>query len=488
MFAGGFTFEAAEAVVGGDVFDGIASLVDKSLVRQTDDAEGQPRFAMLQTIRDFGLEQLASNGETEALAQRHAWHFLAVAEESNRALIGPLQAEWLDKLDADHDNLRAALTWTERQADREALLRLAGALGRFWMGRGHLKEGRQWLDRALASSGATSPVLHAKALNAAGQIAELQGDLDQSAALHEAALVVWRQLDDQKGIADSLHCLGNVAINQGDYGLATSRNAEAHAIYDRLGDKRGMAGSLCGAGNVALYQGEYERAAAIYDEALAMARQVGDHASVALLLHNLGFAAGSQGDPQRAVALYEESLALARELGDKSSMAAALINLTSFVLELGQVQRARALCEEALPLVEELGDRRMLGVALNNLATIAEEEGDATRAIRLFRESLTLFDQIGDEEGVAATLDDLAATLGEQGDPERAARLLGASNAIRLTIGAPRTPTQEHSFARGTAAARGAFGEDGLAALMLAGQALTQAQAMAEALAETTIG
>ncbi len=220
VFVGGFTLEGAEAVVFAgdaldlDVFEGVASLVDKSLLRQEVGPDEEPRFAMLETIREFGLERLAARGEEAAIQNAHAAYFLALVEQAESALLGPEQMAWLTWLDAAHDNLRAALDWC-LASDAEAGLRLAGALSLFWQVRGYLLEGRRWLEALLAQAPQRA-ALRAKALHAAGQLARHQADIASGISLCEESLAIYRELGDKRGGAYVLRTLGLLVSDGGD--------------------------------------------------------------------------------------------------------------------------------------------------------------------------------------------------------------------------------------------------------------------------------
>ena len=232
-------------------------LLEHSLVRHEDGPEREPRFVMLETIREYGWERLAEAGELERMQRAHAACFLALAEEAEPALTGPQQGTWLQQLATDHDNLRAALAWSTASQEPEMGLRLAAALARFWSIHGHLTEGRDWLERALAAGGAAAPATRAKALNGTGLLTYMQGDYPRAGALSEEALALERELGDKRGTASSLNNLGNVASDQGDYLQAMALHKEALALQRELGDKGGAAGSLNNLGIVARKQGDY---------------------------------------------------------------------------------------------------------------------------------------------------------------------------------------------------------------------------------------
>jgi non-specific serine/threonine protein kinase len=269
VFAGGCTLEASVAVcrasgLVGDVVEWLGSLTDQSLLRRTEASDGETRFAMLETIREYGLEQLAGQGEQETARHAHAEYFLALAETAAAQLTGPEQGVWLARLELEHDNLRAALAWSIREAgDRCLGLTLARWLAPFWRRRGHLTEGRLWLEQALAQPAAVEDAVRAAALNHAGLLAYAQGDIGRTEALLDQALALWRT----------------------------------------VGDHAQIAAVLVNVGSVALEQGAHERAQRIFEQSLAVLSALGHTRNYAITLNNLGVLAGIQGDQARAADL-----------------------------------------------------------------------------------------------------------------------------------------------------------------------------------------
>jgi predicted ATPase len=536
-FVGGCTLEAAEAVcsasgdLGGGVLEGLAALVDKSLLRQDAQADPhagnlEPRVVMLETIREYAWERLTASGEAEALRRRHAAYFLALAESAEPALLGPDQAVWLARLESEHDNARAVLRWAVESAEFEHGLRLAGALWRFWQVRGHLSEGVRWLETLLARDEAggrrvAAPV-RARALKGAGVLAYRQGDYGQAATWLEESLALQRDLGNPEGIAAALNNLGLVAYDLGDYARAAALHAESLALRREVGDTWGSAISLNNLGLVARRQSDYGRARALFEESLALHRELGDEGGSTLALLNLGDVARIQGDHERALGLLEESLALTRQLGDtghqalallilgavareqgsygraaawleeslaltrqagnKGGSALALITLGLVARAQGDYGRAQALSSEGLALTRQLGDRWGSAYALLSLGMLTRERGDYERATSLYAESLMLFQTLGEKGGLIGCLEGVAGVLGLQGQPARAARLLGAAAALRRALGAPLPPADRASHDRTVAAVRRALGEDAWATAWAAGQACTLEQAIATAL------
>jgi predicted ATPase/class 3 adenylate cyclase/Tfp pilus assembly protein PilF len=417
VFGGGFTLDAAEAVCGGDapVLDGVASLIDKSLLRPAEEVAGEPRFHMLETIREYALDQLRATGELEAAQRRLADVLVALAERAEPELTGPEQVTWLDRLEQEHDNLRAVLQWCAETGARELSLRLGGALWRFWSTRGYLGEGLRWLDAALALAPDPTPAL-ARALNGAANLAREQGDYERAKRLHEQGLAIAREQGDARGTAEALNNLGLIALYQGQREAAQRYCQEGLALFRETDDRGGVAGALNNLGNLARERGDPERAARLHRESLALRRELGDRRGIALSLNNLANVVLNQGDYWRAAALHEESLALRRELGDRAGVATSLNNLGNVARAKGDRQAAHAYYEESLTVRRELGDKRRVAAALTNLGVLERDRGDRQRAAELLRESLALRRELGDGPGVSAALDNLRTLALRQAD------------------------------------------------------------------------
>jgi non-specific serine/threonine protein kinase len=376
VFVGGWTLAAAEGVCAGegiehrDVLDLLTSLADKSLVA-AEQEDAQTRYRLLETVRQYARDRLEDTGGSAAARLRHRDYYLALAEEAGPKLRGAEQAEWLRRLEEEHENLRAGLEWSLVEAGSKGGLRLCGALGRFWWTRGHFTEGRQWCTRVLGKAGAEERTRErACVLNAASVLSYHQGDYPAARALQEESLAICRELGDRFGIASSLNSLGNVAFNQGDYPAARALHEESLAIRRELGDRFGSAGSLNNLGLVARNQGDYPAARALLEESLAIHRELGDRFGIATSLSNLGNVVLNQGDHPAARALLEESLAIRRELGDRFGIPYSLEGLAAVVASLrdplraariwGATERSRAEIGTPLQLWERSGyDRRV---------------------------------------------------------------------------------------------------------------------------------
>jgi predicted ATPase/DNA-binding XRE family transcriptional regulator len=415
VFVGGFTLAAAEAVCNArgdlllDMLDGVESLLDKNLVRQSGQEEEdisitwEPRCEMLETIREYARERLEKSEEEEQTRRWHAEYCLALAETAESELHGPGQKEWLDRLEQEHDNLRAALQWSLGQAqvrypgDRvdseervEIALRLCGTLGSFWEMHSHLSEGRKWLDLALERGTAASPSARAKMLSEAGTLAKYQGDFARARLLFDESLAVRQELGDKKGIAASLNNLGTIAWNMGDYAGARLLFGESLAVRQELGDKQAIAASLSNLAAVCRHLGETDEARRFQEESLALMRELGNKRGIATALNNLGGAAWGQGDYATARLLFEESLALERELGHKSGIADSVCNLGEVLTAQGEYAPARLLHEESLRIRQQLGDRWGYAFSLEGFARLAYRQGEAWRATQLYGAAETL--------------------------------------------------------------------------------------------------
>jgi predicted ATPase/class 3 adenylate cyclase len=383
VFAGGWTLEAAEAVCAAtgdpesDVLEGLGSLVDKSLAQRYEVGTlREPRFRMLQTIREYALEQLgaseagaagaagASGGrpEAEALRRSHAVYYLEMAEQAEPFLTRLEQGIWLERLEREHDNLRAALGWARERGEVALGLRLAGALWRFWYTRGYLSEGRSWLEGMLAlSDSAGSDVarpLRTKVLYGAATLASTQDNFDRAIDLWEASLALSREVGDNKVAASALNALGLTALQQGDVEGAATRFEESLALSRELGDPWAIARALNSLGQTAYVQADYDQAEALFEECLALMRQAGSVSHSAVTLLYLGHVARERGEPARALALSQEGLALSQGLGDKLRMVRGLEGLATAAAALGQAERAVRLLGAAASVRDVLGSAR----------------------------------------------------------------------------------------------------------------------------------
>jgi tetratricopeptide (TPR) repeat protein len=462
VFVGGCTLEAASEVLSFELrvmneeaeqlktqtselktLEGLAALVDKSLLRQSADGD-EPRFTMLETIREYALERLAEHGEADAIRQQHATYFLKFAEQYDPwpRIYAPPQEHWLARLDAEHENLRAAAGWFAEQGEAECGVRLAGALVGFWADRFHWDEGRARLEAALTRSGNVSGAARAKAVLGTAWLAWRLGDLITARASVEEGLALFRRLNDKAAVALALLMLGGIVLDKGDYAMAPACVEECLALFQELSDQWGRALAVRLLGGIAVVQGDVAQAAIDNEEILTSFRQSGDKRGISEFLMDKGGLAQLQGEWEQAVACYTESLVIFRELGAKEMIAFALHNLGGAVFHQGDERRAAACFAEGLALSREVGARYSIAI---NLAGMA---------------------------GVAAA----------QGYPERSARLFGAADALFDTVGIVVEPVGRAEYDRNTTVARTQLGEDAFASAWEAGRTMSLEQAIAYAL------
>ena len=391
VFAGSWTVEVAEALFAGDelplvvdVLEGLMTLRACSLIG-IDEASGEPRFTMLETIREYALERLRQAGEEQDARARHLAWCIDLAEEAEQQLTGPDQLVWLSRLDREHDNLRSALKWAQADQWTEEGLRLTAALWRYWSVRGQLEEGRGWFRAALASDACAAAPLRARAraLNGAANLAFDQGDYRQAATLHHEALGLRRAVDDRQGLANTLSNLANVLAELGEFARAVPLYEESLCLRRDLADDWGIATSLNNLGSIAHVRKDFEAARRFHEEALALRRNLGDSYAVAGSLRNLGNVALGLGDLAEASALHREALQLRRNLQDKQGIADSLLQLAILDLTERRAEDAAVLFGQCLDLSQELGAVDVLSVCLEGLSWVAVERGNAVQAATL---------------------------------------------------------------------------------------------------------
>jgi predicted ATPase/class 3 adenylate cyclase len=457
VFVGGCTLEAAAAVASElriendalrkasheqSTLNLIEALVDKSLLRQEEGPGGEPRFTMLETVSEYALERLEESGEVESTRRQHANYFMTLAETAELHRYTPTQSVWLLRLDADHDNMRAALAWSQTPAVRvDICARLAGALQWFWYIRRYKSEGRAWLERVLQQSTSVAAPARAKALYGAGRF---QSDRGQANTFIEQALALWRELEDKPGMADALLNLGRIARIQGDYERSEKLVLESLALFREQQILWGVVWSLISLGDVALDQGDPVQALGPIEEALALTKSLGDTYGNMWARCLRGRLAHLQGDLELAAVLLEESLSWLR-------------NWRS-------------------PSIFEI---------LNDLGRVALDHGDTERAEALFEESLKLSWEPGNEVDITLSLVGLAGVAAELEQPVRAAQLLGAAQAVHESMGRSLTPVERTVIDRYATATRALLGDATFAMMWAEGEKMTLEQAKAEALSRS---
>ncbi len=410
VFSGGATLEAMEAVCDArgdlptDVLEGASSLLDKSLLRQEEAAGVEPRFVMLETIHEFADAKLEGSGEAEAVRRAHAEYFLALAEEAEPMLWGAEDAAWLDRLEQEHDNMRAALSWAIEHEEATLALRVGGALRWFWYMEGYYGEGRRWLEAALGKDlGAAAAEARARALEGVGWLASSQGDLDRAQAVAKEGLKLSTEAGLSKVIvADFQNVLGDAARHRGDYKRASELLEQSLALHRAVKDTRGVAWSLGDLANVSSDRGSYERARALYEEGLVLSRELGGAELLGAYLISLGDEYLLEGNPERATELNEEAAELYRRRGRKGVLQVALNNLGWSALIRGDHRKAEALHEECLVLCRELGDKLIGAESIEGFACAAGAGGAGERAARLFGAAEALREAAGNQQATRA--------------------------------------------------------------------------------------
>jgi predicted ATPase/DNA-binding SARP family transcriptional activator len=403
VFTGGCTLEAVERVCADedlseeDIWIALAQLTDKTLIRAEEDGRGRSRYRLLETIREYGRKQLREQREEENLRLRHRYYFLAFAEEAAPHVVSSDQAEWLERLAAEHSNLRAALQWSVEGTMR---VRLAAALWRYWDIRGHWQEGRGWLEKALSQM--TPPTRErALASQGAGALAWRQGDYDAAQQHYEASLETARAINDPQRIAAALHSLGILSMTQDKNAAARAFFEECLAIFRGLEDRRGIASTLANLGLVTTYEKDFPAARAFMEESLTLHRERGDPHGVATGLGCLGYLTLQQEDYAAARTYLEEALTIQRELGDRREISFLLSNLGQVYGAAGDHATALAVSEESLTIVREMGDPMGEAGARINLAHLARKRGDVAEARRLYQETLALARELDAQDLVA---------------------------------------------------------------------------------------
>lgn len=472
VFVGSFTLETAEAICNSDdtlsgavghlvagpghspstlptvtgqtlnVLEGVTSLFNNSLLVQQDTSGNQPRFRMLETIREYALERLQESNQLEALRQQHAHYFAEQIDEigTNFHFYAGLRLDWAEE---EHDNLRAMLTWSQGRSDEVELgLRMVGTLFWFWYRRGYFSEGRAWCQRFTASTSQNRwRVGRASLLLGSGSMALLQGDLAEAGRQLQEGVTISRELEDERWLAPALLAWGALALHQGDMVTAQHIFEETLVIGKRFNRGYVIANSLLNLGNVAVAHGDYSTARDLFEQAAALAKTNDNNWLVANALNNLGEVARIQGDDEQAQRSYEESQALFSKTGDKPDVARSL----------------------------------------HSLGYVAQHQGDYDRAEACFRESLIMFQELGNKRGIIECLAGLASLAAAQGQPQGAARLLAAAEAQLSASGAAWWPADRVEYERNLSAIQAALDQETLAATWAEGQAMTLAEAIAYA-------
>jgi predicted ATPase len=446
VFVGGWTLPAAEAVyaamggAAGDILEVTGALAEHNLIRRVAEWEGEPRFGMLETIREYARERLVASGRQAAIARVHCLYYLSFVEQFRPAIsierwpVGWTQAEALPLLEHEHGNARAALEWAVERGESEIALRLAKGMKMFLQIRGYITEGRRWFEVALKLAEHVQPLLRAIALDQAGGLAMMQGDYATARVLAEEGLAIARALGHPTLTASLLFNLALTAEMQADYPAARRLHEESLAIARGLGDAQRTAFLVGRLGMLARQRGEYGPAQALVEESLQLMREADDTRGIGWILNDLAMLARDQGDYATAQTYLEESLQIRRRYNDKRGLARCLNALGLVARDVGDYPTARERYQECLAIAQAVGDRRAIVGALVALGAVEHRAGDDRIAFDLCSQALRVADELGLRDIIAACLDVIAEIASARGDTLHAARLWGAADALRAAM------------------------------------------------------
>jgi non-specific serine/threonine protein kinase len=454
VFARGWTAEAAAAVCADPVapappeamYESLMSLAEQGLLQVHPAPAGLPRFSLLETMREYAADRLSETGEAALMRARHCTYFLALAEESEPQIRIHYDSGWMERIEAEHDNMRLALEWTRADpAGAETELRLAGALQPFWHLHGYWSEGIACLEAALARAGNRFPAARAKALTGAGRIVAGQGDFPKARGLLEAGAALFRAVGDTFNTARTLVTMSWVVQRQGDLTRAEAALQEALTLYRELDSKAG----------------------------------IGD------VLENLGIIALNQGDFQKAQAFSEESMELNSTIGNGRGLASSALNLGEALRAQQNWGRAAEVIEQALAIYRQNSHKAGIALAEHNLGQIRLAQGDSVAAGDLFTDSIALYLQLDNREGIAMCLAGLVAVAVHNRQWDRAARLTGATDGLLRHLKTHLDPPDALVYTEHLAQARQVLSREDWASAWAAGASLSLEEAVALGLALT---
>ena len=472
VFVGGWTLEAAEAVCADldlsnndvELLNCVDVLLDSSLLYRRDAAEEEPRFAMLEVIREFALEALAESGELNGAQEAHSAYYLHLVTAGLEQRDEVWQGLWFERIEKELDNLRAALQYIleqmEKKQDSTIALQLGGTLTPFWLWSGYWSEGLAFLERTLMNSeGVEQPVL-AKALLSAGKLAFQQGDYPRAEALARESRLLFEEMRDPKGEASTLEILGMVTWNRGDLSNARSLLEEALILYQRVGDEEGIINLFLALAWLARAQGEYKRAQVLCEESLAFSSNIGllrGMADTKLLQAQILF--DTQADQTEVRQQIEKALELYRQVSDREGVAACFHLIGQITLLQGDAEKALTWFEQSVDQHKELGHMAGMAWAISGKARVAFTQGNLGEAFKMYQESLSLARALGEQELLVNCLEGLADVVSMQGKYEWAAQIWGAAGVLRESIGQPHTPVEQVMYDSSIKAVRRHLGE-----------------------------
>jgi predicted ATPase len=450
VFAGGWTLEAAEAICTGegleryDILDLFTQLVNKSLIIPDAETNAPARYRLLETIRQYARERLLEAGGGEKIRDRHLKYYLQLSEQAEPELRGPNQIAWLNRLEKEMDNIRAALEWAQ-DVDLEFGLRMASALYWFWHIRTGKTEGIEWLERALIAESKkrgddpltpTQALVRGKALNVVSSLMIMHTNAERAVALSQESLRLHEALgfSGQQGLAHALWNLAQGTSYHEDLDDAWELASRSRALFQEVGDRFGVAQCLDHLGSYALMRAEYDEAKKIWEEDLALRRELGDKDGIAWSLSLLANLALWKGELEQAWTLYTESRNAFRENGNKWAVSIALSGMGSVKLSQGEFETAASLYEEALAYGRDMGDQNAIAGRRYDLARVAWSMGEYERATKMYEDTLAIVRRMDNKSALAGALIDLGTVAWVQGDLDLAARRYEESIALGREI------------------------------------------------------
>jgi predicted ATPase/DNA-binding SARP family transcriptional activator len=436
VFSGGWTLKAAEEVAGKkdipkqEVLDLLSNLVDKSLVL-VEDRGTKVRYRMLETVRQYGLRMLSEEGELEEARQRHADYFVLLAEQADEGLRDARQAEAVEVLDSEHDNLRGALRWATNSSKKNLALRLVGALGLYWFMRGHWKESWRWFHQTNDLEASCDPIIRAKAICRAGGLQIIRGNLIGTVELVEEAVDICREFGDEEGLAWSLSLMGNSKTwADKDFDQAMPYLSESVERFKGIDNDWGVAFTLPFVGQVLEFQDEYEQSVKVQKEGIAIFERLGDKWNQSCSLYLLGNSAIRFDDIHLAEWAYEQSLMMSSSIKDKVMHAHALKGLGQLAFQKDDREQMETINLEALEALQKIGDENCTASVLRCLGEVSQRKGDYAKASELLGQSLHIYQKLGLADNIVFLLDRFAALGAASGKKARAVQLLGASSHL----------------------------------------------------------
>jgi predicted ATPase/class 3 adenylate cyclase len=428
VFVGGWTLEAAEFICeNADMLDLLTRLVDKSLVAVDRDQISEPRYYLLETIRQYVREKLAESGEGEQIRARHLDYFLKLAERAEPELYGAGQIEWSQKLEDEHENLRAALEWS-LQVNIAKGQQLTAALCESWVLNGHPSEGYEWLNKMLAVNPEEKTLVRAKLLSGAGWLAFWLNLGEQIVERFcDASIVLFRQLGDEQSAAFPIATLAHIARSHSDYDQAFALLEESQELFRKAENKWGVRHVLLNLGITAEAQENYDQAQKYYEESGLLAKEIGDQEGFGVALIGMGKLAEKLGEDERAMELYQEALQIEKAVKSKIIISWILRYLGLMYIRLGEYEKAEALLEEDIEICRKMGTQAYLAYSLQALGIIACYQENYRRARSLYAESLQLLLSLGDKVDTVECIISIGRFAGAQGSFDKFAHLLGAA-------------------------------------------------------------